>query len=181
VFVVQAFLISVLLANLVKRRRAERSLVESEKRFRTAADAAPMMIWISGLDKLCTFFNKPWLEFTGRTLEREMGNGWTDGVHPDDLPGCFKTYIEAFEARQPFVMEYRLRRHDGSIAGFPIPAPRRTIGEWPVISARVWTLLNRGARLRPWLSENRLRQLRHRAEGIITINEWGIVESVTGD
>ena len=110
---VEAALIIVLVANLIVRRRAERSLTETEARFRIAADAAPVMIWMSGPDKLCTFFNRPWLEFTGRTLKQEMGNGWTEGVHRDDLERCLKTYGEAFDGRQPFEMEYRLRRHDG--------------------------------------------------------------------
>ena len=111
--VVQAVLIAGLVANLIRRRRAEGSLVESERRFRVMADATPVLMWMSGVDKLCTFFNKPWLEFTGRSMEQELGNGWTDGVHADDLQKCFKTYTEAFDARQPFVMQYRLRRHDG--------------------------------------------------------------------
>jgi PAS domain S-box-containing protein len=92
---------------------SEATLRESEQRFRTVADAAPVLIWMSGVDKLCTFFNKRWFEFTGRSSEQEMGNGWADGVHPEDLDRYFDTYTEAFDARKPFVMQYRLRRNDG--------------------------------------------------------------------
>jgi two-component system, LuxR family, sensor kinase FixL len=92
---------------------SEASLHESEERFRITADAAPVLIWMSGVDKLCAFFNKPWLEFTGRTLQEELGNGWAEGVHPDDLQKCLEVYSEAFDARQPFLMQYRLRRNDG--------------------------------------------------------------------
>src|SRR6266487_3796558 len=99
--------------DITLRKHAEEELLESEARFRTVANNAPVMIWMSGTDKLCTFFNKPWLDFTGRGLEQEIGNGWTEGVHPDDLQRCHRTYAAAFDAREPFVMQYRLRHHDG--------------------------------------------------------------------
>jgi len=101
-------------AKLIRQVQAsEASLRESEQRFRIVADAAPVLIWMSGVDKLCTFFNKPWLEFTGRSLEQELGNGWAEGMHRDDIQECVKTYEEAFDGRKPFVMQYRLRRNDG--------------------------------------------------------------------
>jgi len=109
----QTALIIQLMLILAKRRRMERALREGEERFRTIADSAPVLIWMSGVDKRCTFFNKPWLDFTGRTAEQEMGNGWVDGVHPDDVEPCLQGYVEAFDARRPFVLQYRLRRHDG--------------------------------------------------------------------
>ena len=113
VALLEAGLIIVLVMNLRRRRRVERALRESESRFRTIADSAPVLIWMSGVDKSCTFFNKPWLNFTGRTAEQEIGAGWTEGVHPDDLEGCLKAYVEAFDARRPFTLQYRLRRYDG--------------------------------------------------------------------
>jgi len=113
IFVVETLLLAALVANLVRRRRVERSLAESEVRFRNAADAAPVMIWMSGRDKLCTFFNKAWIEFTGRPMEEQLGDCWSEGVHPDDLDECLATYSQAFDAREPFTMQYRMRRYDG--------------------------------------------------------------------
>ena len=73
----------------------------------------PHMIWRSVTDGMCDYFNKTWLDFTGRKLEQELGDGWAEGVHPDDLDRCFKVYFEAISRHEPFEIEYRLRRHDG--------------------------------------------------------------------
>ena len=102
------------LATLMEERRQRASMLsESEARFRSMADGAPVLIWMSGADRLRTFFNKGWLDFTGRTLEEELGEGWSEGVHADDRERCLQTYASAFDERREFTMEYRLRRHDG--------------------------------------------------------------------
>ena len=100
-------------ANITDRKQAERAVLESEARFRLIANTAPALIWMSGTDKLCNYFNQPWLEFTGRRLEQELGNGWLECVHSDDLQECLDTYTQYFDRREKFSMEYRLRRHDG--------------------------------------------------------------------
>jgi PAS domain S-box-containing protein len=94
-------------------KAAEAAIRESESRFRHVADSSPVMMWMSGEDKLCTYFNQPWLDFTGRPLELELGNGWAEGVHPDDRERCYALYSDSFDARKSFEMEYRLRRRDG--------------------------------------------------------------------
>ncbi|CAK0760660.1 two-component system, sensor histidine kinase [Gammaproteobacteria bacterium] len=100
--------------NITERKLTENALLETEHLYRSLANGVSTLIWKSGTDKLCNYFNEPWLRFTGRTLEQEMGNGWTEGVHPDDLERCLQIYVSAFDCRQPFSMDYRLRHADGS-------------------------------------------------------------------
>ena len=102
------------LAVLVEQQhKTEHSLRESEERFRNMADTAPVMIWISGVDERADFFNRGWLNFTGRTLSEETGYGWTMGVHPDHRSNCLAGYSAAFESRREWHAEYQLRRADG--------------------------------------------------------------------
>jgi PAS domain S-box-containing protein len=95
------------------RERLEQQIQETESRFKNMADAAPVLLWMSRGDGLCTFFNQTWLQFTGRSLEEEWGIGWAEGLHFEDFQRCMDTYADAFNQRQVFEMEYRLRRADG--------------------------------------------------------------------
>jgi PAS domain S-box-containing protein len=99
--------------DITERKQAEAALRESEERFRTMANTAPVMIWMSGPNGEYIFFNHSWLNFTGRTMEQEAGDGWTSGVHPDDLDTCREAHRAAFDARRPFQVEFRLRSADG--------------------------------------------------------------------
>lgn len=99
--------------DITAQKRIEQALHESRQLYQMVTDASPVMIWMSGQHKLCYYFNKGWLDFVGRTLEQEAGNGWTQNVHPDDLSRCLQIYDHNFDARRPFDMEYRLRHHSG--------------------------------------------------------------------
>jgi diguanylate cyclase (GGDEF)-like protein/PAS domain S-box-containing protein len=99
--------------DISKRKLIENALREKEIQYRNLADSGIALIWMSGTDKLCNYFNLPWLKFTGRTLEQEMGNGWVEGVHPDDLGYCMTTYATAFDQHAAFDMDYRLRHRSG--------------------------------------------------------------------
>jgi PAS domain S-box-containing protein len=115
--------------DITERKRSEERLRESEARFQAMADKAPVLIWTTGTDGLCNYFSKPWLDFTGRTMEQEVGLGWIQGVHPDDVQGCFDGFLPNFEARKPFRMEYRLKRADGEYRWvMESGVPRYTVG-----------------------------------------------------
>ena len=116
----EALLIGALMWQRTKRRKAEAELVhayevalESEQRFRLVANSAPVMIWMSGTDQLCTYVNQQWLDFTGRNSVAELGSGWRKSIHPDDLQKSLDTYTKAFERHERFKMEYRAEQYDG--------------------------------------------------------------------
>jgi PAS domain S-box-containing protein len=106
-------LFTVILRDVTERKRTDDLLRESEQRFRLMADTAPVMLWMSDADKRCHYINRAWLEFTGRAPEAELGNGWLELVHPDDLNSLIDNYVQAFDRRESYQTEFRLLRHDG--------------------------------------------------------------------
>src|SRR5580658_10374372 len=117
--------------DITAQKQAEQALRESEQLFRVVTDASPIMVWLSGTDKLCYYFNKGWLDFVGRTLEQESGNGWAENVHPEDFDRCLQIYVANFDARLPCEMEHRMRHHTGQYRwildrGVPRHAPDGT-------------------------------------------------------
>jgi PAS domain S-box-containing protein len=117
-------LLAEIFSNALMRKSAQQVLRESEERFHLAANAAPVMLWMSGTDKHYTFFNQGWRSFTGRSMEQELGDGWVSGVHPEDVENCMAIYSASFDARVDFQMEYRLLRFDGDyrwIVDFGVP------------------------------------------------------------
>src|SRR5262249_13648585 len=113
----------------IKRTRAERLRIESERRFRLLTDTTPVMIWMTGDDSKCTSVNRAWLTFTGRTLEEELGDGWSEAIHEDDVESCRQRFRSALDRREHFATEHRLRRHDGEYRWMlTAGAPRFTPG-----------------------------------------------------
>ncbi|MGD1702344.1 PAS domain-containing protein [Dapis sp. BLCC M229] len=106
-------IISEIFVSALEYQEAELALRESEQRFRMMADSAPVLIWMSGNDSLFSYLNQTWLNFTGRSLQQEIGNGWQQGIHPEDVEHYLETYQANFHTHQPFTIEYRLRRADG--------------------------------------------------------------------
>ena len=102
-----------IIRDVTERKRAELELREKEFQYRSLVNSGKALIWTTGTDKLCNYFNEPWLKFTGRTLDQEMGNGWTEGVHRDDFDRCLETYNTAFDKREEFEMEYRMHHVSG--------------------------------------------------------------------
>ncbi len=103
-----------IIRDITERKRADAGLRESEAYFRMLADATPVLVWKAGTDRLCSWLNRSWLEYTGRLLDDELGTGRTDSIHPEDRAEFFRVYNQHFSRQEPFELEYRLRRQDGT-------------------------------------------------------------------
>ena len=171
-----------------ERKHAEANQQESEARFRIMADNAPVMIWMSDTDQLGDYFNKVWLEFTGRTLAQERGTGWMENLHPDDLPECLDIYQKAFDAGREYQLECRLRRYDGEYSwvlgtGVPRYRPDRTfagyIGSYIDISDRKQAEQERAAALSR--EQAARKQAEETAKALQSANDkiTNILESIT--
>ncbi len=103
-------------------------LKESEERFRSLADNAPMHIFIlePNAEASVSYFNKHWLDYTGQTIEEAMGRTWDGIIHPDDVQLIMDVYVPAFEKRQPYTLPaIRVRRYDGAYRWFQVHANPR--------------------------------------------------------
>ncbi|MFI5247257.1 MAG: sensor histidine kinase [Nitrospirales bacterium] len=164
------------LLDITERKRAEEVMRESEQRFHTMADTVPALIWMAGPDKLRTYFNKGWLDYTGRTMEQELGNGWAEDLHPEDVARCLKTYGEAFDRREPFEMEYRLRKADGQYGwflakGVPRWFPSRAFAGYIGICIDLSERKNLEDQLRKTVKEKEslLREVHHRVKNNLQV------------
>jgi PAS domain S-box-containing protein len=162
--------------DITAQKRTEAALRESEARFHMMADTAPVMVWMAGPDGRCTFVNKRWLEFTGRTLDDEMGDDWVTGLHPTDIERCQKTYLGSFKTEQPFSMEYRLQRSDGKYrwvldTGVPFFEPGGQFGGYIGTCVDMTERKDMEDRLRKALKdkEGLLREVHHRVKNNLQI------------
>lgn len=102
-----------IIRDITEIKKAQDELIEREVQYHNLANSGTALIWAAGLDKLCFYFNHPWLKFTGRKMEQELCNGWMESVHPDDFDQCLNTYVTSFDKRIAFEMEYRMRNAEG--------------------------------------------------------------------
>ncbi len=172
--------VAMLFSDITLRKRTESALKESEARFRLVANAAPVLIWSAGVSKEYNWFNKSWLDFTGNPIEKELGSGWANGVHPDDRANFFRIFDEAFDSRREFEIEYRLRRFDGEYRwvldrGVPRTEPD---GHFSGYIGSCIDITERKIAERELL-ESEERRLMAEEAGHVVIWDWDIAEKLT--